>query len=273
MSVFQSHQQRRATSLGNPVRENLCVLGDKPAPFLHPGHDGTGRTLADLAPVHVDARHTGLRGERDPFGIAQLALVPFPQPVLLLGQDDDRAAFGGLVGERGQLRGVREFVLRHAVDRQELGRLPVAQGDGAGLVEEQGGHVSRRLDRTPGHGQDVALDEAVHTGDADRGEQRTDGGRDQADQERGEHDHRGLLVGARVDGERLQGDHGQQEDDGEGRQKDVQGDLVGGLLPGRTLHQADHPVDERLARLRRDLDDDPVGEHLCAAGHRTAVAA
>ena len=47
----------------------------------------------------------------------------------------------------------------------------------------------------------------------------------------------------------------------------------GRLLPVRALDQGDHPVDEALARLLGDLDDDPVGQHLGAAGDRAAVAA
>ena len=39
------------------------------------------------------------------------------------------------------------------------------------------------------------------------------------------------------------------------------------------LDQGDHPVDERLARLLGDLDDDAVREDLRSAGDRTAVAA
>ncbi len=75
------------------------------------------------------------------------------------------------------------------------------------------------------------------------------------------------------DRERLQRHHGEQEDDRQRGQQDVQRDLVRRLLPGRALDQGDHPVDERLAGLGGDLHDDPVGEHLRAAGHRGAVAA
>lgn len=193
------------------------------------------------------------------------------QPVRLLRQDDDGAALGRLVGQRGELGGVRQFGLRHPRDRDELGGLPVAEGDGAGLVEQQGRHVAGGLDGASGHGEDIALDEAVHAGDADRGEQRADGGRDEADQQRGQHDHRLPLSG--VDREWLQGDDGQQEDDGEGREQDVQRDLVGRLLPGGALDQVDHPVDEGLTGLGGDLDDDAVGEHLRTTGDGRAVAA
>ena len=70
----------------------------------------------------------------------------------------------------------------------ELARLPVAERDGAGLVEQQRVDVAGRLDRTARHGEHVALHQPVHAGDADRGQQRADRGRDQADQQRDQHD-------------------------------------------------------------------------------------
>ena len=82
-----------------------------------------------------------------------------------------------------------------------------------------------------------------------------------------------VLLGARVDGERLQRDRRQQEDDREAGQQDVEGDLVGRLLPAGPLDQGDHPVEERLARPGGDPHDDLVGQHPGAAGDRRAVAA
>ena len=81
------------------------------------------------------------------------------------------------------------------------------------------------------------------------------------------------LLRAGVDGERLQRHHRQREDDGEPGEQDRQRDLVRGLLPIGALHQRDHPVEERLARLGGDLHDDLVAEHPRAAGDRRAVAA
>ena len=81
-----------------------------------------------------------------------------------------------------------------AGDREELGRLPVAVGDRAGLVEQQRVAVAGRLDRAARHGQHVALHEPVHAGDADRREQRADRRRDEAHQQRDQHGDR--LLGA-----------------------------------------------------------------------------
>ena len=66
---------------------------------------------------------------------------------------------------------------------------------------------------------------------------------------------------------------GQQEDDGERREQDVERDLVRRLLPLRALDQRDHAVEEGLARVGGDADDEPVGEHARAAGDGAAVAA
>jgi hypothetical protein len=66
------------------------------------------------------------------------------------------------------------LAFRDAGQRHERGGLAVAEGDGAGLVEEQGAHVAGGLDSAAGHGEDVALDETVHARDADRGQQGAD---------------------------------------------------------------------------------------------------
>ena len=76
-----------------------------------------------------------------------------------------------------------------------------------------------------------------------------------------------------VQGIRQQGGRREQEDDGERRQQDVERDLVRRLLPLGALDQRDHPVQEGLARVRGDLHDDPVGEHLRPAGDGAAIAA
>ena len=66
---------------------------------------------------------------------------------VLLGQHHDRAALGGLVGERGHLRRLGQLGLLDAGHRHELGRLAVAERDRAGLVEQQHVDVAGRLDR------------------------------------------------------------------------------------------------------------------------------
>ena len=99
--------------------------GTVAAVLPHPRQHRAGRALAhpqrripSLGSAQVDAGHPGLRGERHPVGADQLAGVALAQAVPLLGEDDDRAALGRLVGEAGQLGGVGELRLVDAVDRQ-----------------------------------------------------------------------------------------------------------------------------------------------------------
>ena len=242
--------------------------GTVPPPARDPLLDGVGGALANGAAVEVDAAHPGLGREGHQRADADRALT---DPVALLGEHDDRAPLGGLVGEARELRRFGQLALVDPGEREELGRLAVAERDRPGLVEQERRAVAGRLDRAPAEREHVAPHEPVHAGDADRREQAADGGRDQADEERNEHDH--VLLGARVDRERLQRDDGEQEDDRQAGEQDVERDLVRRLLALGALDEGDHPVEEALTRLRRDLDDDLVGEDSRAAGDGRAVAA
>ena len=83
-----------------------------------------------------------------------------------------------------------------------------------------------------------------------------------------------MLTGdAGVGGDRVERQHHDHEDDRQAREQDVQRDLVRRLLTAGAFDEGDHPVDERLARLRGDAHHDPVGEHARAAGDGAAVAA
>ena len=187
------------------------------------------------------------------------------------GEVDDRATLGGLVGEAGEPGGVAQLVLPDTRGRHEAAGLPVAVGDGAGLVEQQGADVSGGLDRTARHREHVDPHQAVHAGDPDGRQQGADGGRDQADQQGDQHHDVLRCAGVRRHrGERR--DRG-QEDQRQARQQDGQGDLVGRLAARGALDQRDHLVEEGLARRRGDADDDPVRQHAGAAGDGAAVAA
>ena len=67
---------------------------------------------------------------------------------------------------------------------QEFDGLPIAERDGAGLIQQQRVDVAGGFHRLSAHRQHVVLHDAIHAGDADGGEQAADGGRDQADQQR-----------------------------------------------------------------------------------------
>ena len=116
-------------------------------------------------------------------------------PYFCFGQHHDAAPFRGFVGQRRHQGRLGQLLFAVPAHRDEGHRLPVAVGDGAGLVEQQHVDVAGRLDGPAGEGDDVLLEEPVHPGDADGGQQRGDGRRRQADEERhqdGQRDRRPL---------------------------------------------------------------------------------
>ncbi|MNT20214.1 hypothetical protein D3C72_1555160 [compost metagenome] len=94
----------------------------------------------------VHPAHAGLGGEVHELGSHGLD-VALAQVELLLGQYDDAAAFGRFVGQRCQLGGVGQGGIRDTRGRDELAGLAVAQGNGAGLVQQQHVHVACSLHR------------------------------------------------------------------------------------------------------------------------------
>ena len=80
-----------------------------------------------------------------------------------------------------------------AADGNELDRLAIAEGDGAGLVEQQRVDVARGFHGLAAHGEHVVLHDAIHAGDADGGKQAADGGGNQADQQRNQHGDAGTV--------------------------------------------------------------------------------
>ncbi len=140
------------------------------------GTDGLGRleivehrvdrALPDPRAVDLDSAHPALCRERDEFG-AKLVDVAAANAVFLLGQHHDGTAFRRLVGERGELGGIGKLLLGHAAHGQKGGGLAVAEGDGAGLVEEQRIDVACRLHGPARHGEHIEAHQPVHAGDAD----------------------------------------------------------------------------------------------------------
>ena len=147
----------------------------------------------------------------------------------LLRQHHDRPALGGLVRERRQLRSIGKHALSDAWQREELGRLTIAERDRAGLVEEQRVHVAGRFDRSPGHGQHVVPHQSIHAGNADRRQQAADRRRNQADEQRDQHEER--LRRAGVDASGCSVTTAIRRDHGEAEEQDVERDFVRCLLP------------------------------------------
>src|SRR6185437_1583110 len=60
-------------------------------------------------------------------------------------------------------------------DSAKLGRLPIAKGDRAGLVEQQSIDIARCFHGAARHRQHIEPHEPVHACDTDSGKKRTDG--------------------------------------------------------------------------------------------------
>jgi len=137
--------------------------------------------LAVLFPAHVHPGEAGIGAEGDDLGIRRVQVAL--QTVFFLRQHHDGAALRRFVGHRCDQGDLGQFLFGMAVHRDKGHRLPIAQGDGAGLVEQHDVDVAGGLDGPAGQGDDVFLKEPVHPGDADGGQQGGDRGRGQTDEE------------------------------------------------------------------------------------------
>src|SRR5215510_11715331 len=127
------HDKWGAARLGDGIHDRSHAREHAAPQPLDVGLDGLGGALADLAPAQIHPAHPRLRAELHelrPHGLH----VALAQAVLLLGQHYDTPSLRGFVGQRGELGGVGERGLAHAVAGIERGGLPIAEGDGARLV-------------------------------------------------------------------------------------------------------------------------------------------
>ena len=190
---------------------------------------------------------------------------------LFASQFDDGFAFGGLIGRGGEDAEPEKILGAHSIDRIELGGFAIADGDRTGLVQQQRIDVAGGFDGLARLGDDVGLQGAVHTGDADSRQQTADSGRDQADEQRNKRCDGD--VGTHVIGERFERGANDHEDDREACEQDGQRNLVRGFLARGTFHEGDHLVKETLARLYGHFYQNTVGKNLRTARDRTLVAA
>ena len=180
--------ERRAAFGRDAVGDRLHRLGHGAAELLDPAAHGVGRALAHHRAVDVDAAHAGLRGERHEHGVRQL--------VALERRTASRRAPRSSDPRASRRRGSRPA-------RPSASSGSVTPGTGMNAVacrlpsvivpvlsSSSVGDVARRLDRAARHREHVALHEPVHARDADGGEQRADRRRDEAHQQRDEHDDR-----------------------------------------------------------------------------------
>ena len=139
------------------------------------GQDGIDRAFADGYPFRVNAADARVGRERNEAGIHG-GHIAATDAVFLLGQHNNGASLGRLVGQRGQLRRFGQFLGGDAGGGVKIGCLTIAQGDGAGFVQKQRVHIAGRFHGAARHGQDVKAHQPVHAGNADGGQKRADGG-------------------------------------------------------------------------------------------------
>ncbi len=267
-ALVDAHQQWCAAALSDA----LHFAGQRRGHFqaLHADEcqhcvDGA---LAIAVLLQVDARQPRLGAERHRI---ELPGGRFDEVMQLAQVLDDRLALGGVVRQRGQQGALPQLAGGDARRGVQGAAAAVAEGDGAGLVEHQRVHVTGRLHRAAGAGDDIQPHQPVHAGNADGRQQATDGGGDQRHQQCGEEDQR--QAATNEVGERLQGHHHDQEDQGQADQQDVEGDLVRGLLPLGAFDQGNHAVEGGFTRVAGDADQQPVGDQPGITGHRRSVAA
>src|SRR4051812_20969161 len=99
------------------------------------------RAFAQHAAIDVDPAHARVGREWNEVTFST-GYCTSSESVLLFRQNNDRAAFGGLVGETRQLRGVGQFLVGKAGERDEFDGLPISQSNRAGFVQEQRVHVA-----------------------------------------------------------------------------------------------------------------------------------
>ena len=80
----------------------------------------------------------------------------------------------------GQSRTANQIATACTLHGEEISGQAVAEGDGAGLIQNHGVHIAAGFHRLTGHSNHIEAGHAVHTGNADGGEQTADGGGDQA---------------------------------------------------------------------------------------------
>ena len=192
------------STIGMQLRRRRVALADVV-------EDGVDRALADLVALDIDAAHPRLRRERDelrverapsraprsPYFSFASTTIERPSGVSSLSEESCAASASSRSSTPGS--------------GDELGRLAVAEGDRAGLVEQQRVDVARRLDRAARHGEHVEAHQPVHAGDADRRQKRADGRRDQGDEQRDQHHDRDGAAG--IGGEARDRHGGEHEDD------------------------------------------------------------
>src|SRR4051794_35032545 len=85
------------------------------------------------------------------------------------------------------MRGGGELLFLHTRRGEKGGGLAIAERDRPRLIEEENIDVARGLDGPAGSGEYMPLEKAIDAADADRAEEASDGGWDEADEQRHQH--------------------------------------------------------------------------------------
>ncbi len=257
--------ERRRSLFGHPIGDLLQVGRRRSVERLgRVANDRAHRAFADDPSVgEVDAAHAGLRRE-----IQAFRLIETGQGLGAARHAgrDDGSPLRRRVEVGGEERGLNQVLLLTPRDGDEIARLAIAGGDGSGLVEDQRLDVAGRFDRLARHRQHVEPHRAVDGGDADRREQRADRRRDERDEQRDEIGDIDLRL--QVGRHRRDRRHDDDEDQRQNRQQHGKRDLVGRLLPLGGFDEADHPIEERVAGVGGDAEEQPVGDDRRPGGDR-----
>ena len=89
-----------------------------------------------------------------------------------------------LIFQRAECSTADQILPLSAAHREEVSCQTVAVSDGACLVQDHGIHVTAGFYCLTRHGNDIKPGNTVHTRNADSGQQRADGGRRQAHEQR-----------------------------------------------------------------------------------------
>ena len=176
--------------------------------------------------------------------------------VLFLRQYDDRAAFRRLIRQRRELRRIGQLRFRNSRRRYKARRLAIAQRDGAGLVEQQSVDIACGFHGAARHGEHIMLHQAIHARNSNGREQPANRRRNQANQQRDQHEHG--LRRAGVNCKWLERDHCQQKDDRQSGEQNIQRDLIRRLLSLGAFDQSNHAIKESLAGVGSDFHLDLI---------------
>ena len=101
---------------------------------------------------------------------------------LLLRENSNASAFRFFVREGCKLSGVSQTFGFHSGRWQKRRSHAITKRNCARLIEQQNIHVSSRLDSSAAHRENVALEHAVHSRNADSTQKSPNGCRNQANQ-------------------------------------------------------------------------------------------